>query len=349
MRFALILVLSTSPLFAQITITSSDMYNAIGQYYKLYSNSGNVNLADFPSIPGNSGGGNFWNFSETPEADSLLFDYVGVNADGHGADFPEAEISERKTDLNSGDQAWMFLKQQPGMGRINYGFYDSVQSPTLPSAPFNPSFVDFPDPMTFGTSWTGHTEFSIEMNLPGFGIVPANFVYDSESTVDAYGLAFSSDWAGDMIRVNEVVEYNASFWIESFGMWVPVEPQFQRNYYYFMDSKGIVAQVSSIQQEGSAPPVNFTTASIFTRMYDNNHPSGILPPEAVNNLIIDYMSPNLVVLAWSAAANATDYRVEYALGLNSPWSELITTANLGTFDTSAATEPRRIYRVISIN
>ncbi|MBL7034009.1 MAG: hypothetical protein ISR91_07675 [Candidatus Delongbacteria bacterium] len=352
MRYLSILILSGSvalPVCAQTTITSQDMFNAIGQYYRVYTNYSGTEVSVSTADYGNPGGPQLWDFTDGPDDRILDFDYVDVADGSHNGDFPLAAMAERKTDSISGDQAWMYLTQDAGFGRINFGFYDELFCSLQPSTPFQPEMVDFPDPITFGSSWSASTTFYTQMFSLGQWY-PTRIIYNAQCTADGYGLINLENLGfGECLRVQEVASYDIAVDLFGDGTYYSLEVDYLRTYYWLMEDHGIAAQISSRQLANSAPPQNFTLASSYVRMFETNHPSGDLPPEAVNDLAITWDS-NTVLLSWTPAAYASEYRVEY-----SDTPEFITTTELGTtatnylLDWDVSTVPLRFYRVISIN
>jgi hypothetical protein len=340
---------TTLSAFAQITITSQDMFNAIGQYYRVQANYSGTEVSVSTADYGTPGGPQLWNFTDGPSDRTMIFEYIDPAEDGHHGEFPTAEMAERKTDDLSGDQAWMFLTQDPGFGRINYGFYDELFCSLEPSTLFEPEMVDFPDPIQFGDSWSASTTFYTQTYSLGVWY-PTRIIYTAQATADGYGLINLDQLGfGDCLRVQELASYDIAVDLFGDGNYYSLEVDYIRTYYFLMEDHGIAAQISSRQLANSPPPENFTIASIYSRMYETNHPGGDLPPEPVTDLEIT-CDGSTVLLSWSPAAYAEEYRVEYS-----------TTPDFTTFDEFGTTEanymldfgisgvPLRFYRVISIN
>ena len=92
---------------AQITITSLDMFNAPGQYYRSYASEGEVSVT---GLIGPKGGPQTWNFATGPEDGVFRFDYLAAeDAGGLAALFPDAMLVERKTVESTGKEAFLFL------------------------------------------------------------------------------------------------------------------------------------------------------------------------------------------------------------------------------------------------
>ncbi len=325
----------------QITITSQDMFYAIGQYYTTYANGMEYTLM---GEIGPGGPGQFWDFTTGPDDLTYQFDYVDINDGGHGADFGAAEFAERKTVVESGEQAWMYLRQTPGMGRWNYGFYDESFSAEDPSVAFEPAMIDFPDPIDYEDTWNANTSFFTQI----LGL-DTRIDYAANAEVDGWGLInLPLIGFGECLRVNELAQYDT--YVDMFGdsTYYHIQTDFIRSYYWLMEDHGIATQITS-QQMQSEVPDQFTIAAAFVRMFDTNHPSGDLPPEPVDDLQIT-VGPSSVLLNWTAAPYAEEYRVEYTdAPYGGAWTELGTTSNVYILDFDIVGVEKRFYRVISIN
>ncbi|MBI4661453.1 MAG: hypothetical protein HY735_21735 [Verrucomicrobia bacterium] len=350
-----------------VAITAKDMFNQVGQYYKVHANKGNVSVS---GLPGKAGGGNFWNFTKGPTDDVYRFDYVSIDRGGVGKDFPQAKFAERKTEQGDGSQAYQFLEQVPGVGRINYGFYDpnflSIFGASRPSHPFSKSIVDFPDTIRFGDSWSTVTSFDADIALSGgepdptdpevisgdlFGL-DLRFEHTSSMKVDAYGIInLPGIGFGDALRLNELVQLDVKADISGAGEYENVETDFYRTYYWLMPGRGIVAQITSTQQ-GSPPPDEFSVATAFVRMFETNHgdtTSEPPPPAAIKGFMLT-KRPGVVLLNWDAYPTASAYKVEATSDLGDPksWSFLQTTTNIFVIDNLASGTTTRFYRVTTV-
>src|SRR5262245_42165359 len=85
-------------LTAQITITSADMFNQAGQYYRAYANAGSG--VSVNGMIGSAGAGQFWDFTVGPSNIIYRFDYVAAASTPYGAGFVTAgaQIAEQKAD-----------------------------------------------------------------------------------------------------------------------------------------------------------------------------------------------------------------------------------------------------------
>jgi hypothetical protein len=341
---------------AQIVISSSDMFNQAGQYYLAYANRGEVTVS---GLLGTAGGPQAWDFTEGPKEVVYRFDYLPVAESGLAADFPQATFVERKTDQADGSQAWLFLRQVPGQGRENLGFHDPSFSDTYPTSVFTPSMIDFPDLIAFGDSWKAATTFDSEISFgdPGGGdeddfggglfVIPTRISYAATATVDAYGIVnLPGIGFGECLRVNELTQWDIAV---DFGLgdgYMTVATQYVRNYYWLRKGRGIVVQVTSRQLD-VAPPNDFPVATALVRMFETNHPDGVVELPSIRGFKIT-LSGDGALLTWTKSAGTNNYRVEYSTGDGWQWQLLeLTRANFA-LDKNANKPgvPTRFYRVV---
>jgi hypothetical protein len=355
-RFAIAtaLLAGVSGARGQITITSLDMFNAPGQYYRSYAADGDT---DVTGMVGPQGGPQTWNFATGPEDAVLRFDYLTPGEAGAPAAlFPDATLVERKRVEATGKEAFMFLDQQMGTGRMNYGYYDEATTgPTGlddPAGVFAPPLLDFPESITYGSTWSAATTWFNAM----LG-APLRINYQATAEADAYGFVILPDLGFvECLRVNELVEttYEIKFPGDedpdtgTGGDYTPVATYYVRNMYWLAKDKGIVAQMTS-KQASTPPPDEFPTAAQFIRMFETNHPEGSRDPQPVTDLSVTRGKGQLL-LSWTKPLNARSFRVEFtsALGPNAEWRELATTSSNFALDTLEGREPARYYRIVSL-
>ena len=283
----------------QVTITSADMFNTIGQYYRVYANNGS---ADVTGRLGNTGGPQTWDFTTGPQDITYRFDYVTTNDASAGADFPLAKFAERQTDEATGTQmAWLFLQQVPGKGRVNYGFYNPNSDPT--EGIFTPPITDFPDPLRYQDTWTCATSFTYDFQ----GLIPVKEDYTATATVDAYGtIKLPGIGSVSCLRINELDQHDISADVDDSGDYQPLETDYIRIYFFVSPGHGIVATIDS-QQSFTAPPANnFTSASQFVRMFDLNRTGISQGPAAVTDLSLT-PAGGAQLLHWSQTARTTSW------------------------------------------
>jgi len=321
------------------------MFSAIGQYYRVYAGSGNYDVATLNLAT--KGGPQTWDFANGPTNIIYRYDYVGTNDGGVAADFPLASMVERQTSESSGlVKGRLFLRQTPGKGRINYGFYTPDEQ--LPEGQFNPPITDFPDPLTYQGSWSLTTSFPSTIDALGTAVdIVIN--YTATATVDAYGTVILPGLGPvDCLRVNEQDQQDTQI-DDGSGTLTNVETDYIHIYYFLSPGRGIVAEVHSQQSTAGAPPDNFTTAAQFTRLFDFNRAVPTQGPSPVTDLELTRAGTSFV-LNWSKPANTASFRVEYTAnpaGTNA-WQILTTTTKVLAIDASPDLTQPRFYRVVSL-
>lgn len=342
---------------AQVVITAEDMFNQVGQYYKAFANKDDVPVS---GILGTPGGPQVWDFTTGPTDDVYQFDYVLPTDDGHGVDFPEATFAERKTEQLSGAKNWMYLKQVPQLGRVNYGFYDEEFSPTKPSNPFKTPITDFPAVIRYDDTWSTATSFDSEISFdtgpdpenPDAGsetfTIPMRVNYTSTAKADAYGIVnLPQIGFGEALRVNELSTYAIDVDFEGTGNFQNVTTEYVRTIYFLMEDRGIAVQVTS-RQETTPPPDNFALAASVVRMFETNHGIGGSTPESITDFKIT-LSQGKALLNWAKLGTVTSYRVEATSELvGGTWTVVGTTSNNFLVDSSIGGVGQRYYRVVGV-
>lgn len=349
-----------------VTITSFDMFNAPGQYYRAYAYVGDSGYNVTGKLKEASSERQTWNFSDGPRDDVFRFDYLTPQEAGSSAAlFPLAKLVERKhveSEVTGEQDAFMFLDQQVGVGRMNYGFYDPGAVGPLgfddPAGVFDPPLLDFPESITYGTTWSVGTTWANSTSE----VVPLKITYSATAEADAWGVVILPTPLGfmDCIRVNELVATTYEFTFpdlsdpeDPLGAGAGSEPivlgpYYVRNLYWFAKDRGIVVQVTSKQSDSAPPPDQFGTAAQFVRMFETNHPKGSRNPLPVEDLVIT-PGDGLVLISWSKPLNAATFRVEHTATPweQGSWQELTTTSQDSVIDDLVHGEDR-FYRVVSL-
>jgi len=349
----------------QVTISSADLFNKEGLYYRAYAN--NFNPLDTSTsfivgnVVGSEGPDQFWDFSKGPKDRVFRFDYMATGGLGIAQDFPDAELVEQKTDESDGSIEWLFFSQEPGTGRRVYGFYAELPFIT-PLNRFVPPIVDFPDQIFYGLEWTTSTTYENELSLidpdpeegGAFNVLIQN-THTSRFKVDAHGtilLPAEFGTFGEGLRINEevTVEVAADF---GEGQFEQLETDFVRNFYWVMPGYGIVAQLNSVQSS-APPPNNFARATAFVRMFETNKKpvtsGGNNELTPVKDLQI-LRNNRTILLTWSKSPGATQYRVEYTTTPTDPasWKSLGDATPDGNWRGETTTQgSARFYRVVSL-
>jgi len=354
---ALGLVAIPSEAAGQITITTKDMFTKEGQYYKMYSNFvGHFSEAPQEEVDvfdyiGEAGEDQVWDFREGPEDELIQFDYVKPSAIHTDVVFEEATLVERATYDSTGKQKSLFVDLKPGVGRYVYGFHDESIDEENPAIPFSGRLLDFPAVIQYDDEWKASTsyEYVTRSELLDFDS-PTKIVYESEMKVDAYGIIMLPGLGfHDCLRINEVVK-NVAF-VKIPGViddWQEAITQFTRNYYWLSKDMGIVAQISSSPE--SVPPADeFSVAGALWRQFENNHGKSTETAQPVEGLELSLdPNKNRILLSWKKAENTVEYLVQYSDTLAADsWRELKkTTGNFVLDDISS--EKHRFYRIVSL-
>jgi hypothetical protein len=343
-------------------ITAADMFSDVGLYSRVYSNPYEALIIGAQSYAvnnamGSAGPDQFWDFSKGPTNKIYRFDYLAPTGIAEADDFPQATIVERKTDEANGKTEFLFFEQLPGVGRRVYGFYAGNLLFT-PSNVFIPAIVDFPDQISYGLEWTTSTLYynfvsGIDPEEGGFDIGLRTTI-SSQFKVDAHGtirLPTEINAFGPGLRINEEVTIDIAF-DDGEGSYQHIETNYARNYYWLMPGRGIVAQLASTQSS-VPPPDNFARATQFWRMFETNKKPSTTPaclaPDPVTDLAI-LINGDQVLLTWSRANCALQYRIEYSTNPadSSSWKALGTFTNQFFLLDESRTDKSRFYRVVSL-
>ena len=335
---------------AQVTITSSDMFNQPGQYYRAYSNG--TNTVPVSTLLGTTGGPQAWDFSTGPTDVTYRFNYIPASQGTNGADFVArgATVAEQKIDeANTNAQSFLYFKQDPTAGRIDYGFYDPSFSAAQPEAVFTNGLQDFPASIHYNGTWSGNTVFESIYSDPTLGNFPMQVTYSATDTVDAYGLVTLPNFGFlDCLRVHELVTYDIA--VDLGGGYQPLGTQYALNYYWLSPGHGIVVQISA--SDSTPPPDSMPNgASAFTRMFAMYHPAVSNPPPVITGFKIT-MGASAALLQWNRLAGVSSYRADYATTLTPVpnWQPLGTTTSNFILDPAAVNpaNPRRYYRLVGL-
>lgn len=371
--FSTVLAFASGTFFSQSqpVITAGDLFNQVGQYYRAYSNqfdpmdiSGGTAYIVPGDLIGSAGPDQFWDFSTGPKEKVLRFDYVSPAGIEAAADFAAAKVAEKKTEELDGSVQWLFFEQVPGQGRKVYGFY--ADNPLFtPSNVFVPPILDFPDRITYGLEWTTSTTFENDLSInnadptdpDGVGLfnIRQQTTLSSKFKADAYGTIVLPDSLGAFrqgLRINEEQTIDIAVDLGE-GQFQHIETDYTRNYYWLMPGLGIVAQLNSTQNSSLAPD-NFSRATAFLRMFETNKKASTggncNNPGSVTDLKIR-LDGGSILLTWSKAECASQYRVEYTSNpaVAGSWTPLgVPTSNLRWLGENTAADQIRFYRVVSL-
>jgi len=336
----------------QTFMTSDDMFNKPGQFYRAYANAPNTTVS-VSGVIGTPGGPQAWDFSSGPQNVTYRFNYIQA-ADGvNGADFVNAgaQIAEQKiNEAATNEQSFLYFTQDATQGRIDYGFYDPSFSAVQPKSVFTVPLQDFPNSIYYGASWSGATIFYSIISDPTAGDFPERLTYTSSDHVDAYGLVVLPNLGFmNCLRVRELAHYDIAVDFGLGGGYETLGSQYVLNYYWLAPAHGIVAQMSSVSpSDGSQPPDDLSTgATAFVRMFSLHHPNGGGGTSPTIKGLKITLSPTAVLVQWTLLSGVTSYRVDYAtkLGATPNWQSLGTTTSNFILDPTAPSA-QRFYRVV---
>jgi hypothetical protein len=337
---------------AQITITSADMFNQVGQYYLAYANTPGE-IVSVSSMLGTAGGPQAWDFSSGPQDVTYRFDYLAAANGQNGADFVSvgAQIVEVKTDLaNTNSQSWLYFKQDPVNGRVDYGFWDLSFSASQPESVFTNGLQDFPSSIHYRDSWSGSTVFYSIYSDPTLGDYPEQLTYSSTDTVDAYGyVTLPIIGFLECLRVHELVVYDIA--LDLGDGYQSVATEYILNYYWLAPGHGIPVQITSTQSESGPPPDNLPGgAAVLSRMFQAHHTGSVTNPLPIIHGFKITLGKTAALLQWTAQTGISSYRVDYTTNLAGTinWQVLGSTSSNFVLDPAAATPaaPVRYYRVV---
>jgi hypothetical protein len=246
-------------------------------------------------------------------------------------------LAERKTEGT--DNAWLYLSFEQAIGRIVYGFYDSVGIPESPSVPFATPIIDFPDSITYGSWFTGDTSFDVVASG-----LELTVEYTFTGFADAFGTIILPDDVGTFpcIQVNYSEEY-VYLW-----MGVPLQYSYLRSYFYLTKEAGISAIITSLDSETPVPN-DFSVAQTFARLYDSSKLSSA--PPVPMNLAITKTGGDMI-LTWQPGTTQREmYFNVYSSPIpHAPFESEAWTVEATGLDTTAwtdenVTEELKFYRV----
>ena len=341
----------------QVTITSADMFNQVGQYYLTYANttSSNSTVAVPLTMLGSpSTNAQAWDFTTGPQDVTNRYDYVTAASTQYGADFVAvgAKIAQQlTTEGTTNGLEWLYFTQDAVKGMLDYGFYNPTFSPTQPESVFTNALQDFPASIHYGDSWPGQTVFYSTESLAGFGDFPVQVTYTSTDSVDAFGVVTLPNLGFlSCLRVHELDEYDIAFDLGDGTGYQEAGTQYVLNYYWLAPGHGMVVQINSAQGS-TVPPDNLGgQAATLERMFQANHPvtTNTTPP-TISGFRFTLGNAG-ALLQWTALTGVNSYTVQYATNLAPPitWQSLGTTTSNFMLDPAAASSgaPFRYYRVV---
>jgi hypothetical protein len=273
---------------AQVVINCTSLPSAVGEYNLSYSS---TNI-DASALIGHSGS-NFWDFSQpqSPVESILRTDLVPITDGGNEASFPDAAYAQRYTGGIYANPTWEYYRVTPGVGRLYYGFYASMDPTVDPTVVFPQAAVELPASIYYGQTWSREVDYQIQTYLG----IPEDIVFTESAAVDAYGtLVLAGIGSVPALRISAIDTYS-----DTFGSFFDTETD--TNYEWVVPGIGIAATMVEYGNDSlllSQPYSNY-----FARVFLN--PPVFPPPQAQLTL-----QSNTAVLAWRSTVNVGGYFVQ---------------------------------------
>lgn len=323
--------------YSQIMFSANDVQNVVGQYCLCYYNT-NV---DVPSLLGNSGGPQTWDFSQPTNQLVLRWDVVDANdaqnVSGltnpayapYWADFSSATFAERFKETWATNEVWRFDSLSPNVGLFYYGTFTLATSSNSTGyvwLPFNTRANYLPDPVHFGQAWS----WSVYLTNITFAngtlfMSPALMTLTANDTVDAWGtVVLPGLGAAPALRVTEAFNQTNN----TFGF---ITVSSFTNYLWLVRGIGPAVQLNIGQTSG----VNNELIRVFAAS-----------PRSVAGLRAQRVGGSLR-LDWNIATNRSGYQVQGLTELRlTNWTTLATlTTNSWTTPFNPA-QPPEFFRVL---
>lgn len=194
----LFVLLISSTLFAQITITSSDVSNAFTP-----GNSVTIHSMDITSFDiGSAGGGNNWNFSGLQSSETYDLMCVDPVSTPYASEFPGANIGTYASENYQGNPAevWSYLNVNGVLGNMGQALTTNAFPGQLITIKNDPAAIDLQLPMTFNTTWS--QSYTGTTYLNGTPFTTSNFSINV--VVDAWGtMTLPGGSSFDALRIRE--------------------------------------------------------------------------------------------------------------------------------------------------
>ena len=351
---------------SQVVITSADMFNEEGLYYKAYSN-GDAKVSAV-NIIGSEGGPNFWDFTAGPRNEVIKFDYLEPSDSIFVDEFPEATIMERARVEETGEMLGeIFFESVEGLGRKVYGFVRDTNDPAQlvlgldGPLKFKVPQVDFPANIKYGDEWSNVITFDTNIDIGGGlgSLGQFRIIIKDDFIVDAYGFAeLENIGFVDVLRLNTVTSQDVQIQQDD-GTFVSMgATSYVRIYRWLAQGKGIVAELTSdvssdLSGNASPPSKIFETGSKYFRMFETNkeNSGGCSSADPVSDLRISWdTNNNRVFLRWTKVECASKYRVLSSTDLSdkSSWELVEETNKDFSFDILPDSDQHRWYKVESV-
>lgn len=245
---------------AQISITSTDIFNLIGNIDLVKEDTtGNIaiNL-------GNSGENQTWDFSNlTIEGAEFSVEHVAPEGTPFAAVYPTANFV-RQGQRSEGDSVFTFYNYwevtSSNILSLGFGFVDENSGDSYTEADEDTTEL----PLTYGMEWTDISNEII--NSEGLTIIKRDSTY---SKVDAWGTVITPAGTFDCLRIYDYFYETEQWYFDNLLVFSDTSSW----YLYQWLSKDHIVIAEAESQEGETNP-NFTNAEFFSYLI-NSAPSAI--------------------------------------------------------------------------
>ena len=194
----LLLLFFSCTLFAQITITDTDVSNVF-----VVGNSATVHSAATTTFDiGTAGGGNNWDFSGLQSTETFEILSVDIVTTPYASEFPSANYATYSQGEYSGYPAeiWSYLSVNGTLSNLGQAMITSAFPGILITLKDNPAGIELQLPMTYNTSWSQNYTETIYYS----GNPLDSTSYSTDVVVDAWGtMTMPGGSSFDALRIRE--------------------------------------------------------------------------------------------------------------------------------------------------
>ena len=204
----LFVILISNTLFAQITITSSDVSNVF-----TVGNSVIINSMDITSFDiGSAGGGNNWDFTGLQSTETYDLMCVDPVSTPYTNEFPGANIGTYASENYQGNPAeiWSYLNVNGTFSNMGQAITSNAYPGLLITSKNNPAATELQLPMTYNTSWSQSYVNTVAIS----GFPPTQTDISIDVVVDAWGtMTMPGGSSFDALRIRESTTENGDTYV----------------------------------------------------------------------------------------------------------------------------------------
>lgn len=266
---AILIIVYSQFLFAQITVTADDILGQIGSTHNIETDTtGSININ-----VGTAGSNQSWDFSSVPvQGIASTISYINPSGTPFTKDFSEANFVQYSDFFESGytGKSYTYTRVTPNL-LITLGTGITVSNPDTQFVLTQTDSV--PLSVTYGTNWTSSSSDTTDVGFGSYIITST----ESMNTVDAWGTVTLSQGSYQCLRVRE--DYNSTTQTVFNGQVLFSQTTEYISYYWISKNAYFLVTVESL--DGETNP-NFTTAASFSRLIPSN-PSAL--PKTSDDLL----------------------------------------------------------------